>query len=104
MKAARRAISPDTGIATKRTNIVPGLAPDADSPAEALGLSLTGANGMAAVSYATEAGLFQQAGIPAIICGPGSTDQAHKPDEWIAVSELEACKGFMEKLGRHCAS
>ena len=99
-----RAISPDTGIATKRTNIVPGLAPDADSPAEALGLSLTGANGMAAVSYATEAGLFQQAGIPAIICGPGSIDQAHKPDEWIAVSELEACKGFMEKLGRHCAS
>jgi acetylornithine deacetylase len=97
-------IAPDTGISIRRINIVPGLAPDDESPAEALGLSLTGANGLAAVSYATEAGLFQQAGIPAIICGPGSIEQAHKPDEWIEASELEACRKFMEKLGRHCAA
>jgi acetylornithine deacetylase len=97
-------VAPETGIHIRRTNIVPGLAPDRESPAEALGLSLTGANGLAAVSYATEAGLFQQAGIPAIICGPGSIEQAHKPDEWIEASELEACRKFMEKLGNHCAA
>jgi acetylornithine deacetylase len=101
---AMQEIAPDTGISIRRINIVPGLAPDDESPAEALGLSLTGANGLAAVSYATEAGLFQQAGIPAIICGPGSIEQAHKPDEWIEASELEACRSFMEKLGRHCTT
>jgi acetylornithine deacetylase len=59
---------------------------------------------MGAVSYATEAGLFQQAGVPAVVCGPGSIEQAHKPDEWVEASELLACRAFMEKLARHCAS
>ena len=101
---AMHAVAEDTGIAVRRTNIVPGLRPDAQSPAEALGRALTGANAMAAVSYATEAGLFQQAGIPAIICGPGSIDQAHKPDEWIARSELAACEAFLRKLIGHASA
>ena len=66
--------------------------------AEHLALHLANANSTHAVSYCTEAGLFQQIGIPAVICGPGSIEQAHKPDEYIDVSELRKCEGFMRKL------
>jgi acetylornithine deacetylase len=66
-------------------------------------LQLTGGNDARAVSYATEAGLFQEAGMAAIICGPGSIDQAHKPDEFIARSELERCEDFMRRLAQYCA-
>ena len=51
-----------------------------------------------AVSYAAEAGLFQRAGIPAIICGPGSIEQAHQPDEWIEISQIEEGAAFMKRL------
>ncbi|MDE2462217.1 MAG: M20/M25/M40 family metallo-hydrolase, partial [Alphaproteobacteria bacterium] len=46
----------------------------------------------------TEAGHFQQAGIHAVICGPGSIDQAHKADEFVELSELEGCTGFLRRL------
>jgi acetylornithine deacetylase len=54
------------------------------------------------VSYCAEAGLFQQIGIPAIICGPGSIEQAHKPDEYLEISEIRKCEAFMERLLEHC--
>jgi acetylornithine deacetylase len=95
-----QAVAPDTGIATEAVNRVPGLAPEQDSPAEHLALHLAGANSTHAVSYCTEAGLFQQIGIPAVICGPGSIEQAHKPDEWIVTSELRKCEAFMGKLAQ----
>jgi acetylornithine deacetylase len=97
-----KAVAKDTGIKTERTNAVPGLRPEQDSPAENLALHLAEANGSEAVSYCTEAGLFQEIGIPAIICGPGSIDDAHKPDEYIAISEMEKCRTFMQRLIRHC--
>jgi acetylornithine deacetylase len=50
------------------------------------------------VSYCAEAGLFQQAGFSTVICGPGSIEQAHKPDEFIATSELERCRRFIARL------
>ena len=96
------AVSPATGIATRRKNIVPPLMPVPGSPAEALALQLTGGNDTGAVSYGTEAGLFQVAGIPAVVCGPGSIEQAHKPDEFVAVSELERCEGFLRRLADYC--
>jgi acetylornithine deacetylase len=96
------AVSPDTGIATRRKNVVPPLMPAPGSPAEALALQLTGGNDTGAVSYGTEAGLFQVAGIPAVICGPGSIEEAHKPDEFVAVSELERCEGFLRRLAEYC--
>ena len=95
-------IASDTGIHNQQTNIVPGLAPEDNSPAEHLALHLANANGTHAVSYCAEAGLFQQIGIPAIICGPGSIEQAHKPDEYIDISELRKCQAFMERLQEHC--
>lgn len=63
---------------------------------------LTGQEPLAAVSYGTEAGLFQAAGIDAIICGPGDIGRAHKPDEYILASELSTCQSMIEALGRHC--
>ena len=98
LEPAMKSVAPDTGIATERVNAVPGLAPEKDSAAEHLALHLAGANSTHAVSYCTEAGLFQQIGIPAVICGPGSIEQAHKPDEYIDASELRKCEAFMGKL------
>ena len=98
LEPAMKSVAPDTGIATERVNAVPGLAPEKDSAAEHLALHLAGANSTHAVSYCTEAGLFQQIGIPAVICGPGSIEQAHKPDEYIDSSELRKCEAFMGKL------
>lgn len=79
---------------------VPGLAPDPGSDAETLALKLARSNRTIAVSYATEAGRFQAGRVPTIVCGPGSIDQAHQPDEYIEVSELEAAIGFMRQLAR----
>ncbi len=83
---------------TKIVARYPALAMDEDSPAVTLARELTGANRVEAVSYGTEAGHFQNAGIPAVICGPGSIEQAHKADEFVALSELAACDAFLRKV------
>ena len=49
--------------------------------------------------FGTEAGFFREAGIPAVVCGPGSIEQAHQPDEWIAVEQIAAAGKFLEKIG-----
>ena len=102
LEPAMQKVSGNAGINNQQTNNVPGLAPEDNSPAEHLALHLAGANGTHAVSYCTEAGLFQQIGIPAIICGPGSIEQAHKPDEYIDISEMQKCEVFMKRLLEHC--
>ncbi len=104
LEPAMKRIAADTGITTDCTNKVPGLRPQPDSPAEHLALHLAEANGTEAVSYCTEAGLFQEIGIPSIICGPGSIEQAHKADEFIAISEMAKCEAFMRRLIRHCVN
>jgi acetylornithine deacetylase len=82
----------------------PGLVMDEESPAIRLARDITGANQVEAVAYGTEAGHFQRAGIAAVVCGPGSIEQAHKPDEFCALSELEACEAFLRKvIARACA-
>ena len=77
---------------------VPGLKANVDNSIENLLMSLAGTNQVEAVSFATEAGIFQSHDIPAIVCGPGSILQAHKPDEFIEISQLDACIGFVQKL------
>ena len=78
---------------------VAGLMPMEKNEAEALVRALTGDREPAQlVSFGTEAGLFQQHGVSTVICGPGSIEQAHKPDEFIAVSELDRCLGMIERL------
>ena len=103
LEPAMKSVAPGTGIATITANTVPALAPEEQSPAELLALNLTKSNGTFAASYCTEAGLFQQAGIPAVVCGPGSIEQAHKPDEWIEISELRKCEVFLHGLVAHCS-
>jgi acetylornithine deacetylase len=66
----------------------------------ALVRALTEDNEKRKVAYATEAGLFQQIGIPTIVCGPGDIIQAHKPNEFVAIAQLQRCEEFLRKLGR----
>ena len=77
---------------------VPGLLPEAGSPAETLALRLAGRNQTITVPYGTEAGHFQKAGIPTIVCGPGSINQAHQPDEWISLEEIDRGLAFNRAL------
>ena len=95
-KYQRRA--PEARLETTLHAQYPGLAMDEDSPAIHLARELTGANQVEAVAYGTEAGHFQNYGIPAVICGPGSIEQAHRPDEFCAVSEIDACTAFLRKV------
>jgi len=93
-----RATHPDTGVVTETAALVPPLIPDPASPAEALVRGLTGANGTTTIAFATEAGLYQRAGVPAVICGPGSIDVAHKPNEYITHAQLVAGGDFLGRL------
>ena len=91
---------PQCGIDIDTLVQVPGLAPQPGSSAETLALRLARRNSTIAVPYATEAGHFQKAGVPTVVCGPGRIDQAHQPDEYIEVSQLAACVDFMRALAR----
>jgi acetylornithine deacetylase len=102
LEPAMKAIAPTAGIIVEQANSVPGLAAEKDSAAEQLALHCSHTNSTHTVSYCTEAGLFQQAGIPAVVCGPGSIEQAHKPDEFIAISELRKCETFLKRLAERC--
>lgn len=93
-----RAVYPAVSVETETIVNVPPLLPEKDSPAEALARRLTGAHTTTTVSFASEAGLYQQAGIPAVVCGPGSIDVAHKPDEFISHAELAAGQDFLDRL------
>jgi acetylornithine deacetylase len=93
-----RAVYQEAAVETETIVAVPPLVPMAGSPAEALARRLTGSNTMTTVSFASEAGLYQQAGIPAIVCGPGSIEVAHKPDEFITRAELAAGQEFLDRL------
>jgi len=98
LDASIKARAPEGGVSVTRRSSTVGLEIARDSAAEVLARALTGDNETRAVSYAAEAGLFQRAGIPAIICGPGSIEQAHQPDEWIEVSQIEEGAAFMRRL------
>ena len=99
-----RAIAPKTGIAIELLSGIPGLRPVVEGEAERLARRLTGDNGSHVVSYGTEAGIFQDAGWSAIVCGPGDIAQAHQPDEYIEIAELEAGERILRRLiGDLCA-
>jgi acetylornithine deacetylase len=96
-----RKVHPGARISTRvRARITP-LVPDDGSAAETLVMALVGSNQAYAVSYGTEGGFFQESGIPTVVCGPGNIREAHKPDEYIELSQVAACTEFMEKLIAH---
>ena len=82
-------------VTTETISDYPGMALPAGSPLAALVGDASGVAAVPAVSYGTEAGLFERAGIPAIICGPGDIARAHKADEFILTSELEDCRRML---------
>lgn len=88
-------------ILTKMEVDVPPLAAEPGSAAEALAPKLTRSDRTIAVSFATEAGHFQAAGLPTIVCG--SIDQAHKPDEFLDEAQLAAYLDFLERPAKHLA-
>ncbi len=90
--------APEADIRIKRTNEVPPFGAEAGSEVVALALKLAQQNATFAVSYATEAGLFQAGGSPSVVIGPGDIAQAHTANEWIAVVELEKCSAFLGRL------
>jgi acetylornithine deacetylase len=77
---------------------VPGLTPESGSIAEILALKLAQSDRAIALPFASEAGQFQLANLPTVVCGPGSIGQAHQPDEYIEIAQIEACIAFMRRL------
>ena len=94
-----REIYPDVGIEIEVISDMPGLATGDDEEVTKLVMALTGANTTGKVSFGTEAGVFSALGdIPTVVCGPGSIEQAHKPDEFIELDQLGRCEVFLDKL------
>jgi acetylornithine deacetylase len=102
---AMRAVAAETGIEFEALSTLPGFDTHGDSEIAALGRGCSEADGHGKVSFGTEASLFDGAGIPAIICGPGHIAQAHQPNEWVDLAQLARCEAFMRRLAdRVCAS
>lgn len=102
---ALRARFADAGVTVSRRSSTPAFAPEPDGPAERIARGLAGDNGPArAVAYAAEAGQFQQAGFRTVICGPGSIEQAHQPDEYLEIAQMERGAAFMRRLLNALAS
>ncbi|MFO8003784.1 acetylornithine deacetylase [Thioalkalivibrio sp.] len=93
-----RLIGPGSAIETERMVEAPALAHEDLNPAIELACRLAAVDTTEWVPFAAEAGLFQRAGLPSVICGPGSIDQAHRPDEFITLEQLEAGLGFQRRL------
>lgn len=98
LEPAMKAVDPKTGIRLDIQARIPPLAPNGDAALEAELLTLLGRDAPRAVPYGTEAGIFQEAGVPSVVIGPGSIVDAHQPDESIAIDQMAACTDFLLKL------
>ena len=98
VEPAMKAVDPACGFTLDVMNWIPGMALPGGHGLADMVKQLTGSNSMGYVSYGTEGGLYEQAGIPTIVCGPGNIAQAHQPDEWIEQSQLDACDAFLRRL------
>jgi acetylornithine deacetylase len=97
-------IAPETGFGFEQISAFPGLdtAEDAEITTLAKGLAL--ANGTTKIAFGTEGGLIQQIDIPTVVCGPGSIEQAHKPDEYVDLAQIAQCEAFIERLREKLAA
>jgi acetylornithine deacetylase len=99
LDAALKARALEAGVEIEMQSNVPPFAPEPDGAAESFARRLAGDNGPPrAVSFATEAGQFQRAGLSTVLCGPGSIEQAHQPDEFVEISQMERGAAFMRRL------
>ncbi|WP_250517538.1 acetylornithine deacetylase [Caballeronia sp. INDeC2] len=99
-----RAVKSDTDIRLEALSAYPGLATRPDSEAARLLTLLSGSSEFGTVAFGTEGGLFDQAGIPTVVCGPGSMDQGHKPDEFVTVEQLRDCDAMLIRLADHLST
>ena len=98
-------IDPDTGFRFETRSEFPPLETPADAEVVKFGQNLVGGGPLKKVAYGTEGGLFQKtAGVPTIICGPGSIDQAHKPDEFVTLDQVDRCEKFIQRLIEYAAA
>jgi len=105
MDRALKTRAPEAGVRVVRHSNVPSFAPEQDGAAEAFARRLAGDNGPPrVVSYAAEAGQYQRAGFSTVLCGPGSILQAHQPDEYVEVSQMERGAAFMRRLSEWAAA
>lgn len=102
LSAQMQARAPETGIELLQQESVPAMTDNDNGELQNLITALTGDDERHKVAYATEGGQFTNAGIPTIICGPGSIEQAHKANEFVKLSEIERCDGFLQKLLDSC--
>ena len=104
IEPAMRAVDPAAGFTFEVLNWCPQMSLDPDHALASLVKQITGANATGKVSYGTEGGLYQEAGIPTIVCGPGEIAQAHQPDEWLAEDQLAACDAFVRRVADKLAA
>ncbi|OXL27184.1 acetylornithine deacetylase [Psychrobacter sp. DAB_AL32B] len=102
LTAQMQARAPETGIELMQEESVPAMTDNDSGELQALIAALTGDDKRHKVAYATEGGQFTNSGIPTIICGPGSIEQAHKADEYVALNEIERCDSFLQRLLASC--
>ena len=102
---ARSVLEPEMKAVTAEARIdflfkseLPGMNTDEAADVTVLAKALSNSNGIGKISFGTEGGLFQQSGLQTVICGPGSIEQAHKPDEWILLDQIAQCEDFMRRL------
>ncbi|MGQ7847441.1 acetylornithine deacetylase [Granulosicoccus sp. 3-233] len=97
--AREQARIPEAAVSFELFNEYPGLATPEDSWAVEFVKSLTGANDCSEVAFGTEAGMFSsRLDIPSVVCGPGSMDQGHKPDEFISIEQMRLCEAMLDRL------
>ena len=101
---AMQAVSEEAAINTRKLNEVPSFAAREGSEAISLALKLAQENELLAVPYGTEAGLFEAADAPAVVCGPGRPPQAHTADEFIELEQMAECSAFLDRLIAHASS
>jgi acetylornithine deacetylase len=99
-----RAVKSDTDIRLQPLSAYPGLVTSPDSEAARLLALLSGSMEFGTVAFGTEGGLFDQAGIPTVVCGPGSMDQGHKPDEFVTVEQLRDCDAMLARLADYASA
>jgi acetylornithine deacetylase len=100
LEPAMKKVAPETGFRFETICEIPSFLGSADDEVTRLALRLAGAQGTTEVAFGTEAGLFKNAGIRTVVCGPGSIVQAHQPDEYVSLEQLGRCQAFMEGLAR----
>jgi acetylornithine deacetylase len=97
-EARMRTVHPDAAMRFETRMALPGFETEAGGPGERLARALTGDNGRHVVSFQSEAGFFQEAGLATVICGPGSIAQAHQPDEFVSIAQLDAGTRFLRHM------